>query len=142
MVEVAIVKMDPSLTTPHYAHEGDAGIDLRSSVEYLLIPNETYAVPTGIKMSIPAGFVGLVWDKSGYAAKNSIKTMAGVIDSGYRGEIKVVMVNLGKDNFSITKDMKIAQILIQPVVRAKLVEKESLDETIRGEGGFGSTGKH
>jgi dUTP pyrophosphatase len=142
MVEVSVVKMDPSLTTPHYAHEGDAGIDLRSSVDYVLKPHETYAVPTGIKMAIPNGFVGLVWDKSGYAAKNSIKTMAGVIDSGYRGEIKIVMINLGKEDFRIAKDMKIAQILIQPVVQAKLNEVASLDETARNEKGFGSTGTH
>src|SRR5512141_102032 len=127
MVEISVVKMEPSLTMPSYAHEGDAGIDLRSSVEYSLKPHETYAVPTGIKMAIPEGYVGLVWDKSGYAVKNSIKTMAGVIDSGYRGEIKVVMINLGKEDFVIKRDMKIAQILIQPVVRANLLEVASLD---------------
>jgi dUTP pyrophosphatase len=142
MVELKITKMESSLTAPHYAHEGDAGIDLRSSVEYVLKPNETFAVPTGIKMAIPNNYVGLVWDKSGYAAKNSIKTMAGVIDSGYRGEIKVVMINLGKEDFKIAKDMKIAQMLIQPIVRAEIKEVSSLDDTTRGEAGFGSTGKH
>ncbi|MBN2367804.1 dUTP diphosphatase [Candidatus Woesearchaeota archaeon] len=142
MVEVAISKMDSELTTPHYAHEGDAGIDLRSSAVTVLKPGETLVVPTGIKMAIPEGYVGLVWDKSGYAAKHSIHTMAGVIDSGYRGEIKIVMKNLGKEDFEIKKDMKIAQILIQPVVRANLVEKDSLEDTSRGEGGFGSTGRH
>jgi dUTP pyrophosphatase len=142
MVEINIVKMDPSMTTPYYAQEGDAGIDLRSSIDYSLKPNETFAVPTGIKMAIPEGYVGLVWDKSGNAAKNSIKTMAGVIDSGYRGEIKIVMINLGREDFKITKDMKIAQILIQPVVKAELKEAEALDETARNEKGFGSTGTH
>jgi dUTP pyrophosphatase len=142
MVDVGISKIDKSLTTPHYAHDGDAGIDLRSSVDMAVMPGETGLVPTGIKMAIPQGFVGLVWDKSGYAAKNSIKTMAGVIDSGYRGEIKLVIKNLGKETFEIKKDMKVAQILIQPVIQANLVEKDDLDETIRGEGGFGSTGKH
>lgn len=141
MVEVAIVKMYSEMTTPHYAHPGDAGLDLRSSVDTVIRPNETQGVPTGIKMAIPHGYVGLVWDKSGYAAKNSIKTMAGVIDSGYRGEIKIVMKNLGNEDFKITKDMKIAQILFQPVVQANIIEKETLDETARGEGGFGSTGK-
>ncbi|MCM2325161.1 MAG: dUTP diphosphatase [Candidatus Woesearchaeota archaeon] len=142
MVDVAILKMYPEMTTPHYAHEGDAGIDLRSSEETAILPGETKTVATGVKMAIPQGFVGLVWDKSGYASKNSIKTMAGVIDSGYRGEIKVVMINLGKEGFKITKDMKIAQILIQPVTRANLILKDNLDDTIRGEGGFGSTGKN
>ena len=142
MVEISLVKLDKSLTTPYYANPGDAGIDLRSSVDLVIMPKEKEIVPTGIKMAIPDGFVGLVWDKSGYAAKNSIKTMAGVIDSGYRGEIKVVMINLGNEDFKISKDMKIAQILIQPVVRARIIEKDSLDETTRGEKGFGSTGRH
>ncbi len=142
MVDVSVVRMDKSLTMPFYAHEGDAGIDLRSSVYIIIKPNETQTVPTGIKMAIPENYVGLVWDKSGYASKNSIKTMAGVIDSGYRGEIKVVMINLGKQDFEIKKDMKIAQILIQPIVHANLIEKEELEESVRGEGGFGSTGRH
>jgi dUTP pyrophosphatase len=141
MVDVAIMKMHADMTTPFYAHEGDAGIDLRSSVEAIVKPGETKVIPTGIKMAIPTGYVGLVWDKSGYAAKNSIKTMAGVVDSGYRGEIQVVMKNLGSGDFEIKRDMKIAQILVQPVVHAHLILKESLDDTARGEGGFGSTGK-
>jgi dUTP pyrophosphatase len=140
MVDVSIVKMDKEMTTPFYAHEGDAGIDLRSAVEVIVKTGETEVVPTGIKMAIPSGYVGLVWDKSGYAAKSSIHVLAGVVDSGYRGEIKVVVKNLGKADFEIKKDMKIAQILIQPVVRANLIEKESLEDTTRGEGGFGSTG--
>jgi dUTP pyrophosphatase len=142
MVEVAIVKMHDWMTTPHYAVEGDAGIDLRAAEELTIAPGETKTVPTGVKMAIPAGYVGLVWDKSGHASKSSIKTMAGVIDSGYRGEIKIVMINLGKADFKITKDMKVAQILFQPVARATLNIKESLDESSRGEGGFGSTGTH
>ncbi|MEK6917030.1 MAG: dUTP diphosphatase [Nanoarchaeota archaeon] len=141
MVDVKIVKDDKELTTPHYAHEGDAGIDLRSSVNYVLKPGETKPISTGIRMAIPKGYVGLVWDKSGYAAKQSIHTMAGVIDSGYRGEIKIVMKNLGDEDFDIKKDMKIAQILIQPIVRANLIEQDSLEDTTRGEGGFGSTGR-
>ena len=142
MVEVAIVKLHEDMTTPHYAHEGDAGIDLRSAEEVVIPAGDTRIVPAGIKMAIPNGYVGLVWHKSGYAAKHSITAMAGVIDSGYRGEIKVVMKNLGKEDFEIKKDMKIAQILIQPVTRANLTIKESLEETTRNEGGFGSTGKH
>jgi len=142
MVDVRIFKLDKSMTTPHYAHEGDAGIDLRSAEEVTILPGETKLVATGIKMAIPNGFVGLVWDKSGYAAKMSITTMAGVIDSGYRGEVKVVMKNLGNQEFQITKDMKIAQLLIQPVICANLIETDDLDDTTRQEGGFGSTGKH
>jgi dUTP pyrophosphatase len=142
MVDVRVKKLDSSMTTPHYAHQGDAGIDLRSSEEASIPAGHTRTVKTGTAMAIPEGYVGLVWDKSGYASKHSIHTLAGVIDSGYRGEIAVVLRNLGTEEFRITKDMKIAQILIQPVVRANLIESESLDDTSRGEGGFGSTGTH
>jgi dUTP pyrophosphatase len=99
-------------------------------------------VPTGVKMALPKGYVGLVWDKSGLAANKSVHTLAGVIDSSYRGEILIVMKNLGKDDFVITKNMKIAQLLIQPVVHANLIEKKALDDTTRGDNGFGSTGTH
>ena len=142
MVDVSIVKLYPEMSPPGYAHEGDAGIDLRSAIDLFIMPGETKVVPTGIKMAVPPGFVGLVWDKSGYAANNSIHTMAGVIDSGYRGEIKIVMKNLGTADFEIKKDMKVAQILVQPVARANLILRDSLDDSTRGEKGFGSTGKH
>ncbi|MBD3204165.1 dUTP diphosphatase [Candidatus Woesearchaeota archaeon] len=141
MVEVRIRKLEEDMTTPHYAHKGDAGIDLRSSEEEIIKPGDFKMISSGVKMAIPEGYVGLVWDKSGYAAKKAIHVLAGVIDSGYRGEIKVVIKNLGNEDFQITKNMKIAQILIQPVARAELKEVESLDETSRNEGGFGSTGK-
>ncbi len=142
MVNVDIQKLDKEMSTPHYAHEGDAGIDLRSAVDYKLKAGEIYTVPTGIKMAIPNNYVGLIWDKSGHAAKNAIHVLAGVVDSSYRGEIKIVLKNLGNNEFEIKKDMKIAQILIQPVERATLIEKESLEDTSRGEGGFGSTGNN
>lgn len=142
MVDVSIQKLHDDMTTPHYAHEGDAGIDLRSAINYILKAGESYTVPTGTKMAIPNGHVGLIWDKSGHAAKNVIHVLAGVVDSGYRGEIKIVLKNLGTNEFEIKKDMKIAQILIQPVARANLIEKESLEDTTRGEGGFGSTGNN
>ena len=142
MVDVSIQKLHDDMTTPHYAHEGDAGIDLRSAIDYILKAGESYTVPTGTKMAIPNGHVGLIWDKSGHAAKNAIHVLAGVVDSSYRGEIKIVLKNLGTNEFEIKKDMKIAQILIQPVARANLTEKDSLEYTTRGEGGFGSTGNH
>ena len=141
MVELKIKKLDKNLTTPGYAHKGDAGIDLRSSEKTFLEPGEKKIVKSGIKMAIPQGYVGLIWDKSGYAAKNGIHVLAGVIDSGYRGEIGVVMKNLGNEVFKISKDMKIAQLLIQPITRANIIEVDSLKSTSRNEGGFGSTGK-
>ncbi len=96
-------------------------------------------MPTGIQIAVPAGHVGLVWDKSGISLK-SVHRLAGVVDAGYRGEVQVVMINLGAAPFSIRKGMKIAQILVQPVAAVTVVEAEGLDGTSRGEGGFGSTG--
>jgi len=136
-----IKRLDKTATLPKYAHEGDAGLDLFSAENYTLKPNERKAFKTGIAMAIPKGFVGLVWDKSGLAAKHGIKTMAGVVDSGYRGEILIVLKNLGNDVFKIEKNMKIAQMLIQPVESKNIIEVDDLDDTCRGEGGFGSTGK-
>ena len=127
---------------PSYAHAGDAALDLRSAEETILKPGEKKIIKTGIKMAIPGGHVGLIWDKSGLAAKNSIHVLAGVVDSSYRGEVGVVLKNLGDGELMITKNMKIAQMLIQPVLSAIIQESDSLDDTERGEGGFGSTGTH
>jgi dUTP pyrophosphatase len=92
-------------------------------------------------MAVPDGYVGLVWDKSGISLRG-VHRLAGVIDSGYRGEVRVVMVNLGNEAFVIEKGMKIAQLLVQPVTEVKIVETEELETTSRGEEGFGSTGKY
>ena len=123
-----------------YSKPGDAGIDLPSSEDLVLKGGEQALVGTSVRVAIDEGYVGLVWDRSGLAAKHGITTMAGVIDSGYRGEIKVVLRNMSSEDFEITKGMRICQLLIQPVVQAKLTKVESLDETHRGDTGFGSTG--
>jgi dUTP pyrophosphatase len=136
-----IKKLDKTAKLPNYAHPGDAGLDLFSAENYILKPNERKAFKTGICMAIPKGYVGLVWDKSGLAAKHGIKTMAGVVDSGYRGEILVVLKNLGDELLIVEKNMKIAQMLIQPIESREVIEVKDLDETSRGVGGFGSTGK-
>ncbi len=128
--------------TPSYAHDGDAGADLHSAEDCELRPMERKLVSTGLKIAIPEGYAGLIWDKSGIASKYSVHNIAGVIDSGYRGELKIVMINLGKESFKITKGMKIAQLLIHPVPKVEFIESESLGGTKRGEGGFGSTGTH
>ena len=125
---------------PHYAHPGDAGMDVFSAEETIIKAGERKSVRTGVKMELPEGFVGLVWDKSGLALKNGIKTMAGVIDSGYRGEIGIVLINLGQSDFKIEKGQKIAQMLVQKVERMEIKETKELSETKRGEGCFGSTG--
>jgi len=131
---------DRGLEAPSYAHPGDAGFDLRASEECLIPPGGRHLVPTGIRLAIPEGYAGLIWDRSGLAAKHGIHCLAGVVDSGYRGEVKVVLQNLGSEPFKVDRGLRIAQMLIQPVVRASLVRVESLENSSRGEGGFGSTG--
>lgn len=126
---------------PHYSHKGDAGLDIFSVIDCTLKSREVMPIPTGIQVAIPEGFVGLVWDKSGISLKG-VHRLAGVIDSGYRGEVKVVMANFGHKPFVIERGMKIAQILIQPVAEVKVVEAKELEETPRGGKGFGSTGKY
>ncbi len=140
-MELKVKKIHPDAKLPQYSHKGDAGLDLFSSVDCVLQKGEVRPVPTGIKVVIPKGNVGLIWDKSGISLKGAHR-LAGVIDSGYRGEVRVVMVNLGADAFVIEKGMKIAQLLIQPVVEIEVTEVEELEETSRGESGFGSTGKY
>jgi dUTP pyrophosphatase len=125
---------------PQYGHTGDAGLDLFSSIDFVLDKGQVEAISSGIKVAIPDGFVGLIWDKSGVSLKG-VHRLAGVIDSGYRGEVKVVMINLSDKPFTIQKGMKIAQMLVQPITMVRVVETEDLDDTSRGEGGFGSTGK-
>lgn len=138
-MDIKIKKMTPEAKLPAYAHAGDAGMDLFSCVDMTLAPGETKPVPTGIQMAIPPGHAGLVWDKSGISLKG-VHRLAGVVDAGYRGEVRVVMVNLGTEPFEIKSGMKIAQMLIQPVEAPTIVESDTLDDTSRGAGGFGSTG--
>ncbi len=139
-MELKVKKIHPNAKLPQYSHKGDAGLDLFSSVDCVLKKGEVKPVPTGIKMAIPEGHVGLVWDKSGISLKG-VHRLAGVIDSGYRGEVQVVMANLGGEAFEVKKGMKIAQLLVQPVQEVNVIETEDLEETSRGENGFGSTGK-
>jgi dUTP diphosphatase len=138
-MELKVKLIHPDAKLPVYGHPGDAGLDLFSVVDRDLRPGEVYAVPTGIQVAIPPGFVGLVWDKSGISLKG-VHRLAGVVDAGYRGEVQVVMINLGREPFPLKKGMKIAQMLIQPVASVSVVESGTLDDTSRGEGGFGSTG--
>ena len=137
---IKIKKLNENATLPKYAKPGDAGMDFYSNEEVILEPNQRKLISTGISMAIPEGYVGLFWDKSGIASKFGIKTMAGVIDSGYRGEIKILLHNLSTEKFEVKKGMKIAQMLIQPVEQKQIIEVDLLDQTERGEGGFGSTG--
>ncbi len=139
-MELKVSRIHAEARLPSYGHRGDAGLDLFSVVDLVLKRRQVEAVSTGIKVAIPEGYVGLIWDKSGISLKG-VHRLAGVIDSGYRGEVKVVLINLSDAPFRIEKGMKIAQMLIQPLSVVNIVETQELDDTSRGEGGFGSTGK-
>ncbi|MDO8435204.1 MAG: dUTP diphosphatase [bacterium] len=140
MITVNIKRLKENATLPTYSHPGDAGMDLYSAQDVTLQPGETAKVGTGIATAIPSGFVGLVWDRSSMGSKG-IKRMGGVIDAGYRGEILVALLNTTTAPYEIKTGDKIAQMLIQSVESATLVEVSDLDDTSRGEGGFGSTGR-
>ncbi|HEY5526271.1 MAG TPA: dUTP diphosphatase [Candidatus Anoxymicrobiaceae bacterium] len=136
-------KLDPEARTPAYAHDGDAGCDLESRADLVIAPGERALVPTGLAVSIPEGYAGFVQPRSGLAARFGISILntPGLIDSHYRGEIKVILVNLDREKiFEVHKGDKICQLVFQRVEHAEFVEVEVLDETVRGEGGFGSTG--
>lgn len=140
MPKIKIQRIDADAVVPSYSHEGDAGLDICSVEDMVIMPFKIRMVKTGIKMEIPDRYVGLVWDKSGLALKNGIKTMAGVIDSGYRGEIMIVLINLSKKKFQVKKGQKIAQMLIQKIECVKIEITDSLrSKTTRSEKGFGST---
>ena len=137
---IKIKKLSENVILPKFANPGDAGMDFYANETINLQPNERKLVSTGISMAIPKGYVGLIWDKSGLASKHGLKTMAGVIDSGYRGEIKILILNLSNESYVIESGKKIAQMLIQPIEQKEIIEVNDLDETYRGDGGFGSTG--
>lgn len=126
---------------PVYSHAGDAGADLRSSVDELVPARGKALVATGIRLKLPEGHVGLIWPRSGLAVKHALDSGAGVIDSGYRGEIKVLLFNHSDADYSIKKGDRIAQLLIQKYETVDFIPVESLEETTRGAQGFGSTGK-
>ena len=126
---------------PEYASSGAAGADLRASEARTLAPGERAAVPTGLRAEIPEGHVGLIWPRSGLAVRHGIDTLAGVVDSDYRGELRVVLVNHGTEPFQIEPGDRIAQLLLQKVERAAFVLVVEVTESERGEGGFGSTGR-
>jgi dUTP pyrophosphatase len=135
-----VKKLVPEAKSPSRATAGDAGLDLCSIEGVTIQPGERRVVRTGVAMEIPHEYVGLVWDKSGLAARKGLKTMGGVIDAGYRGEIQVVLHNLGSEAHTIAVGDKIAQLLIQKVELPGVEEVSILSEAERGDAGFGSTG--
>lgn len=140
-INVKIKRLNEDAKIPSYAHPGDAGMDLYSCEDAIIKSGERGLIGTGLSIELPEGYVSLIWDKSGLAANKGIKTMAGVIEYTYRGEYKIALFNTSKEDWIIKKGDKIAQILIQPIATAEVIEVDELSETIRGHGAFGSTGK-
>ena len=132
------------LDLPAYATDGAAGMDVQAAVQedIILVPGQRMAVPTGLAMAIPPGFEVQVRPRSGLALRHglTVANAPGTIDSDYRGEVKVILVNLGQEGVAVTRGMRIAQLVVAPVSRAALVISDNLDSTDRGSGGFGSTG--
>lgn len=140
-MEIKVKKLHPDSVVPTKTNASDAGWDLYSTQDVNLLPFKRCLISTGIAMSIPDGFVGLIWDRSGLSSKHGIHRFAGVIDSGYRGEIKVCLYNAIDWVTSIKKGQRIAQLLIQEIPACELVEVDELEESQRGEKGFGSSDK-
>ena len=143
LVRLPVKRLDPTIELPSYAYAGDAGLDLRSSEDVTLEPFERRLISTGLAIAIPEGYAGFVQPRSGMALKHglSMANTPGLIDSHYRGELKVIAINLDpREPISIKRGDRIAQLVIQQVPVVSLVEVEELDETDRGTGGFGSSG--
>jgi dUTP pyrophosphatase len=134
------VKVAGTGALPRYASDAAAGADLHAAEAVTLLPGARAAVATAVHLELPPGHVGLVWPRSGLALKHGIDTLAGVIDSDYRGEVKVVLVNHGVEPFRIEAGDRIAQLLVQRVERVTFVADGALSDTARGTGGFGSSG--
>lgn len=143
MVALQVQRLHPDAVPPAYAHDGDAGLDLVSVEGVELAPGERHAVATGWAMAIPDGWVGLVHPRSGLALRQglTVANAPGTIDAGYRGEVKVILVNLGAETVTIAPGDRVAQLVLQEVGRADVDVVEALDDTGRGSGGFGSTGR-
>ena len=140
-LKLKIKRMDKDMKMPEYAHQNDGAFDLYCAKDLVINPGKRVSIPTGLKMEIPDGFVGVIWDKSGLSHKHGLKTFGGVVDSGYRGEVMVGIMNLGNKPYKFKKNHKVAQITIQKRYDVKIVEADKLSDSTRGESGFGSTGK-
>jgi len=145
MIKILVKKFDNNIKLPTYKTVGSSGMDIEARVKKKIIikPGKTAIVPTGIFFAIPKNYEIQIRPRSGLAAKNSVSVLntPGTIDSDYRGEIKVIMINLSKKKFMIKSGDRIAQMVLCPIIKAKLQEVKKLPKTIRGKGGFGSTGK-
>ncbi len=142
MIEIKYIPLREGAHIPQKAHEDDAGFDLYASEAFLLKAHCYGCVPTALSIELPEGYEAQVRPRSGLAAKHGVTVLnaPGTIDAGYRGEVKVILINHGEEDFEITAGMRIAQLVISPVLPARFVEAVSLAESTRGEGGFGSSG--
>ena len=144
MTEILIKRLSKNIKLPKYETEGSSGMDLSANLNsnIKIYPGETSIIPTGISVSIPKNFEIQIRPRSGLAAKNQISVLntPGTIDADYRGEIKVILINLSKKAFVVEKGARIAQMVLSPIEKAKIKEVENLEKTGRGSGGFGSTG--
>lgn len=138
-VNIKVQKICMEAKLPSFAYQGDAGMDIFSCEDCLIFPLDKKAIKTGLKIAVPEGFAGFISDKSGLALNHSLTTLAGVLDSGYRGELKVILMNLGKEPYEVRSGQKIAQLVIKKIEKPQIIEG-NLDETERGERGFGSSG--
>ena len=145
MVRVLIKRLSPSVQLPSYKTNGASGMDLMAFIEnpIELKPGKSCLVPTGLSVAFPEEYEIQIRPRSGLAAKNNITVLntPGTIDSDYRGELKIILFNHGNENFLINNSDRIAQMILTPVIKMKLQETDELPKTVRGEGGFGSTGK-
>ena len=144
MIKILIKRLSKEVSLPKYETSGSSGMDLSANIDAKIDiePGKTVIIPTGLALSIPKGFEVQIRPRSGLAAKQKISVLntPGTIDSDYRGEIKVILINLSQESFKVEKGLRIAQMVVCPVVQAQLKEVNDLNETARGEGGFGSTG--
>ena len=142
-MQIAVKRLDPGLPLPRYARAGDAGLDLHAAERAVIEPGARVVVPTGLAVAIPPGFAGLVLPRSGLALRHGVTELnaPGLIDSGYRGEIKVLLINHDpRATVTIERGERIAQLVVQAVETVELIEVDELSSTERGAGGFGSTG--
>ena len=144
MTKILIKRLSNNIPLPKYETEGSSGMDLTANVNKFIEiqPGKSEIIPTGLALSIPKNYEIQIRPRSGLAAKNQISVLntPGTIDEDYRGEIKVILINLGEKKFKIEKGLRIAQMVLCPIIKAELEEVDELDETKRGSGGFGSTG--
>ena len=145
MIKVLVKKLNPKAELPKYKTEGSSGMDLMALIEnpITIKPQNSALIPTGLSIAIPEDTEVQIRPRSGLAAKSSISVLntPGTIDSDYRGEIKIILFNHGKEDFTVNNNDRIAQMILMPVLKAEFEEVEELPKTIRGSGGFGSTGK-